>query len=154
MNPKIILLTLSLIISFSFQSTAQNYTGKQKHIDKILENTALFSASFIAGDVETLANLYTIDGKILPPGIKIVEGRAAIKEKWILPEGMKTLRHKITPQEIKIIGKYAYDIGYYAGATQQVDGTESTWQGKYVIVWKKVNNDWKIDTDIWNNVSE
>lgn len=145
-------LFLSLICLIPYQATAQNYTGKQKHIDRILENTAAFSQAYLDADAGALSQFYTVDGKILPPGTAIIQGRAAIKERWTLPEGVSILHHKVTPEEINIIGKYAYDIGYYEGATKRADDTEVSWKGKYMIVWKKVNNDWKIYSDIWNNV--
>ena len=41
----------------------------------------------------------------------------------------------------------------HEGKTLTKDKKEVPWQGKYVIVWKRENNDWKIALDIWNNVS-
>jgi len=30
----------------------------------------------------------------------------------------------------------------------------SSWKGKYVIVWKKVDSKWKMHLDIWNSVKQ
>lgn len=44
-----------------------------------------------------------------------------------------------------------YDYGYYEGVIKLVDGCFSYWEGKYVIVWKKLKDgDWKMYIDIWN----
>ena len=43
-------------------------------------------------------------------------------------------------------------MGYYEGKTQRKDGSEISWKGKYVIVWKKEKGDWKIHLDAWNRV--
>ena len=134
------------------QITAQTYTGKEKDIQQILKNIESFSKFYMAGDVESLVNCYTNDGKIFPNNLKILEGKSDLEKYWTLPEGVKVLHHKVTPTEIKIIKKEAYDYGYYEGATQNEKGEKSTWQGKYVIVWKKVGKDWKIYLDIWNSV--
>lgn len=120
----------------------------------ILNNIAQFSRDYMDGNYAGMANAYTIDGKIFPNNASIIEGRKAIEERWVMPEGTKILHHKATPEELTIIGKYAYDYGYYEGKTMNQDQTESSWKGKYVIVWKKVDDDWKMYLDIWNRVKD
>ena len=34
------------------------------------------------------------------------------------------------------------------------DNKEVSWHGKYTIVWKKTDGEWKIYLDIWNNVTK
>lgn len=131
---------------------AQTFIGPEADIAQIKSNTLNFSKYYVNGEIDKLTNCYTTDGKIFPNGSNIITGIEAIEKKWTLPEGIKILRHKVTPEEVKVIADYAYDYGYYAGATQRRDGTESAWKGKYVIVWKKIDNDWKIYLDIWNDV--
>lgn len=105
-------------------------------------------------DYDAMANSYTEDGKIFPSGTLIIEGKEAIRERWVLPEGSRILHHKATPSEIQVIGDVANDFGYYEGKTQRADGSTFTWKGKYVIVWKKVDSGWKMYLDIWNRVNE
>lgn len=138
----------------TFCLSAQVYTGDPDEIQRILQHIDAFSEAYMNSDYDAIANAYTEDGKIMPAGPKIIEGRAAIKERWILPEGVSVPYHKIMPEEITIIGDTAYDIGYYEGRTRRASGEESGWQGKYVIIWKKVDGDWKIYVDIWNRVSD
>ncbi len=127
---------------------------RKKLSDKeiIEKNIKAFSKAYMELDYEGLANLYAEDGKIFPNNSDIISGRPAIKRKWILPEGMDIKYHKVTPSEIKIIDDYAYDYGYYEGASLNYKNEESPFKGKYVIVWKKVDNDWKIYLDIWNKI--
>lgn len=148
------LLFVVLLLSAGIGTQAQTYVGKQKDIDQILRNVEQFSADYVAGDYDAIADAYTEDGKIFPNNSDIIEGRAAIHDRWVLPAGVKTLRHKVTPEEIRIVKKYAYDYGYYEGATHRADGSESSWKGKYVIIWRKVGKDWKIYLDIWNRIKE
>ncbi|GAB5400360.1 MAG: hypothetical protein Aureis2KO_19450 [Aureisphaera sp.] len=130
---------------------AQNLIGDEDEMNVILKNIQVFSELVMNSDFEGIGNTYTEDAKIFPTNKAIIEGREAITDYWKLPEGTVISYHKIIPEEIKIIGDEAYDFGYYEGATQK-DGKESRWQGKYVIVWKKVGDDWKIYLDIWNRV--
>lgn len=148
---RLILLTF-LLISISLNASSQNYSGKKKHINKILKNISTFSEHVVNGEFQKIAECYTSDGKIFPNNLEIIEGREKIQKYWTLPPGRKTIAHKVTPSEIKIIGKEAYDYGIYEGITQLESGEEISWKGKYVIVWKKVGKDWKIYLDIWNSI--
>ncbi len=112
-----------------------------------------FSKAYMAGDYETIANSYTENGKIFPNNAPIIEGKEAIKKRWILPEGSKILHHELQPQEVNILGDYAFDYGYYQGRSINKEGKESDFNGKYVVVWKKIDTEWKMYLDIWNRVA-
>ncbi len=142
-------LILQLIVVSLF---SQDYKGKKKHIDKILENSKKFSTYFVNGDAEGVANCYTSDGKIFPNNKPILEGQEALLKYWTRTDGNFPIYHKVTPSSIKIIKNYAYDYGYYEGKTQLENGEIRSWKGKYLIIWKKVKKDWKIYMDIWNSV--
>jgi ketosteroid isomerase-like protein len=103
------------------------------------------------GNSEKLSRFYTENGKIFPNNTNIITGREAIKKRWTLPEGLTIKYHKVTPSEIKIIDDFAYDYGYYEGSSVSQKG-ESSFKGKYVIIWEKIDDDWKIYLDIWNNI--
>ncbi|HPF12244.1 MAG TPA: DUF4440 domain-containing protein [Flavobacteriaceae bacterium] len=142
-----------LLILGANASVAQVIAGDQKDADKILENIQLFSKFYTTANYDALANSYCENGMILPPGSDIIKGREAIKQRWVLPEGIKVPFHKITPIEISINGNWAYDIGYYEGTTLKKNGDKSDFKGKYVIIWKKEDGDWKIYSDIWNRIN-
>lgn len=148
---------LKLIIIFSFCAVltnlqAQSYIGKKKDINIILKNIEQFSQNYVQGDIEALVDSYTFDGKIFPNRTKIIEGREKLLEFWTPRNGNKTIRHKITPSEIRIVKKTAYDFGYYEGTSQNAKGEKFEFRGKYVIVWRKVKGKWKIYLDIWNRI--
>ncbi len=121
-------------------------------LDVINENIKAFSQAYMNSDAEALANMYTEDGKIFPNNRLIMSGKTDLKNYWTVPEDVKILYHKVTPSEIHIENDTAYDYGYYEGKTLTKDKKEVSWKGKYIIVWKKVNGNWKIYLDIWNNV--
>jgi len=132
----------------STTTLAQNYAGAPEEIAKLLDISTKFSELYVAGEYKALADYYTIDGKLIPERIDIIEGRKAIEERWASQKGRKIAT------EIKILDDHAYDYGYYKGKTLQADGKISSWQGKYVIIWKKEAGDWKIYLDIWNSLNE
>ncbi|TYP99536.1 ketosteroid isomerase-like protein [Tenacibaculum adriaticum] len=145
-NLIIIILTLASIRHVQ----SQTLSGNKEDIQIILKNTEDFSKYVMASDYTNIANSYTNGAKIFPNNTNILEGEDIIKY-WTLPEGISTTYHKITQSEINIINDMAYDYGYYEGKTKHKDGRISSWKGKYVIVWKKVDDDWKMHLDIWNN---
>jgi len=133
---------------------AQNYSGPQEDIDQILQNIQDFSKYLIAGDTDKLVNCYTKDGKIFPSNRPILEGHRSLMMYWTPSEGSKVHTHLISPLEIKVTGDEAYDYGYYEGSSSGKDGEIVSWKGKYVILWKKIDGQWKMYVDIWNRVKE
>jgi ketosteroid isomerase-like protein len=127
---------------------------RQDHSDlKAIESIVdQFSIAYENANYDDLANFYAEDGKIFPIRSNIISGREAIKKKWTLPEGVRVLDHNITPSEIKVVGNLAYDYGYYDGINLNKEKKQIPFKGKYVIVWKKINEEWKIYLDIWNRI--
>ncbi len=143
---------LFLFLSMNFY--AQEYSGRGEDINSILNNIDSFSKACVGENHDELTSLYSKDGKIFPAGEGIIVGHDAIKKRWKLPKGMKLIAHKVVPQEIRIIDDYAYDYGNYEMTIVDKKGKENPSKGNYIIIWKKVNDDWKIYLDIWNRNDE
>jgi len=81
---------------------------------------------FNKGDFTGVASLYTEDATAFPPGSGMVKGRAAIEA------ALRSARDRdLQPQD--------------QGPTPQ----EVT--GKYLVVWEKIESEWKLAADIWND---
>jgi uncharacterized protein (TIGR02246 family) len=105
---------------------------------------ARWVAAYNKGDAAAVAQLYTEQATILPPGAPLAKGRAAIQAVWQgAMSGMKNVALKIV--QVEQFGSVAREIGEFGGetATGHVDG-------KYVVLWRRVGGSWKLDTDIWN----
>jgi uncharacterized protein (TIGR02246 family) len=108
-----------------------------------------FIEAFNRGDFAALASLYTKDATALPPGAAMVQGSAGIEALW-KSFGEQVSDPKLTTVDVKELGpSAAREIGMYSLKTKGPDPKEVT--GKYVVVWEKVGNDWKLATDIWND---
>lgn len=143
---------LILIAFMTVQCAKQSKVDHQRDIEKIEQNAQKFSSYVNSSNYKMIAESYTKDAKIFPQRGKIINGVDGILKYWTLPEGVKTINHKITPNEITIVEDTAYDYGYYEGTTIRPNGDKSSWEGKYVIVWKRVGDDWKMYLDIWNSI--
>ena len=104
---------------------------------------------FNKGDFAGVASLYTADANAFPPGSAMVQGRAAIGAMW-KSMAEKVSDPKLTTLDVKSLGpSAAREIGTFSLKTKAPSPQEVT--GKYVVVWEKVGNDWKLAADIWND---
>jgi ketosteroid isomerase-like protein len=104
---------------------------------------------FNKGDFARVGALYTADATAFPPGSPMVKGDAAIGDMW---KGMaeKVAEPRLVTLDVKPLGpSAAREIGTFSLKTKGPNPQEVT--GKYVVVWEKVGNDWKLATDIWND---
>ncbi|WP_109851754.1 DUF4440 domain-containing protein [Aquimarina sp. AU58] len=113
-----------------------------------------FSDAYLRQDYEAIAKIYTDNAKIFPTNAPIIKGYDAIKKRWAESSGYTPIEHEIIPEEIIILGDTAHDYGIYKGKNKNDDGTEITYQGKYVVIWKKVDDQWKMYLDIWNRIEK
>ncbi len=146
------LLLLSALLITPMLSSAQTYNGSEEEVRTILKNIDAFSGFVVAGDIEAIGQSYTEDASILVNNRDIITGRDPIEAYWTPGGSSRTVYHKIHPVEITITGDTAYDMGRYEGRTRMQNGDEASWKGKYVIVWKKIEGEWKIYIDIWNRI--
>ena len=146
-----IVMTL-LVFLTPFLGSAQELKGDQGELIKILQNIKEFSAAVMASDYEAIGQAYTADAKIFPTNREIIEGRDAIIKYWTPSNASRITFHQFIPKGINITGEQAYDYGYYKGRTLNAQGEEISWQGTYVVIWKKIDDHWKISLDIWNRV--
>jgi uncharacterized protein (TIGR02246 family) len=115
---------------------------------EIEASNAAFSKEYDRGDAKALAQMYTERGQLFPPNEKIVEGRTAIESHWkaAMEAGVKQVVLKTT--EVWALGETVAETGTYRLAGK--DG-ESLDEGKYVVIWKRVDGNWKLHRDCWNS---
>ena len=130
------------------QSTIAAHAAEVAQIEELGRR---FSAAYMAGDVETMVSIYTPDAVIFPNNSEAIRGHEAIRRYWALPPGQRVTLHRATPAEIRIDGGHAYDHGVYEVSGER-DGT--AWgpsHGKYVIVWRRTPQGWRMYLDMWNS---
>lgn len=98
------------------------------------------------GDLGRLASLYTPDAMALPPDGPVVKGRDNIKQMWgsvVQQMGLKDVR--LNTLDFEQAGDTGYEVGE---ATLTL--SSGTAVVKFVVVWKKVDGQWRLHRDIWN----
>ncbi len=117
------------------------------HSDIAAANDA-FMAAFKQGDAAGLAALYTEDAQVLPPNANFINGQQAIQGFWqaLFDTGIKEAKMEIV--EVEKHGDTATEVSKFkllSGDGQVLD------QGKYIVIWKRDQNQWKLYRDIFNS---
>ena len=81
----------------------------------------------------------------------MMQGRAAIQAFWQAVIGLGVKEAELETLDVEEGGEHhACEIGRYVLTIQQGGETVKR-PGKYVVVWKQEDGDWKLDVDIWNS---
>jgi uncharacterized protein (TIGR02246 family) len=137
--------SIALVIAFVVGMSAPAFAQKAE----IEAANAKWIEFFNKGDFAGIASLYTADATAFPPGSAMVKGNAAIGAMW-KSVAEQVGDPKLTTLDVKPLGpSAAREIGTFSLKTKGPDPKDVT--GKYVVVWEKDGNDWKLAADIWND---
>jgi uncharacterized protein (TIGR02246 family) len=142
---ELIMRSIALVSAFVFGLIAPA-SAQKAEIEAV---NAKWIEFFNKGDFAGVASLYTPDATAFPPGSAMVQGGAAIGAMW-KSMAEQASDPKLTTLDVKPLGpSAAREIGTFSLKTKTPTPQEVT--GKYVVVWEKVGNDWKLAADIWND---
>ena len=118
---------------------------------QINEISAKWVAAFKQRDFAMIEALYASDGLLLPSNSPPIEGPKAIVEVWKSWAELPNVEVVFGTNRIEVSssGDMAYDYGWYTFAFDTDDGRFED-EGKYIVVWKRVDGAWKVAADILN----
>ncbi|RUT72797.1 YybH family protein [Ancylomarina longa] len=136
-----ILLMLVILVSCV---SKENFDQKPE----IVKANQQFMDALHQGNAMELATLYTVDAQVMPPNHEIVTGTKAIQAFWqsFIDMGIKNLTLDIA--EVESLHNTIIEVSKY---TIKGDSANIIDQGKYIVIWKKENNKWKLHRDIFNS---
>ena len=116
--------------------------------DAIVAADERFTAAFGKGDAAGVAALYTESGQMLPPNSDFVTGKQAIQAFWQVVMDMGIKAAKLETVEVEGHGDTAIEVGKFA-----LEGDEGQVldAGKYIVIWKGEDGQWKLHRDIFNS---
>lgn len=117
--------------------------------DPVIEISAAqrrFLHPFAMNDPAGIAACYTEDAQMLVANMDAIHGRAAIESvfKFTAVRG-HTLEFQT--QELEVNGTTAVEVGRY---TRRRNDGSSFDRGKYMVVWKRVGDEWRIHRDMFS----
>ena len=113
-----------------------------------------FEQALLAEDAATIATFYAEDAIALPPGAPRAQGPAAIEAlfaSWFA-EVPAAEGFTLTTDDVQLSesGDIAYEVGTYTSRGTSPEGEAYDETGKYLVVWKNLNGEWKIVRDMWS----
>jgi len=138
--------TLALLLTIGCAAPQPDSTAEaQAGIDA---TNAQFMAAVGQGDAAGVAACYTENTQLLPPNGTIVSGSKAVQKTFqgFIDAGIKGVR--LASTEVEGHGDTAYEVGTYA---LTVEGGQTVDEGKYIVIWKKAGDEWKLHRDIFNS---
>jgi uncharacterized protein (TIGR02246 family) len=141
----VLLLTILVAVPIKGQVTGRNA------IEQVLTD---FAAAFNAKDATKLVSFYAEDAVLMPPGSPVVKGQPAIKSALMAMVARGGVVKFNVPLAIDVTGDRASAAGTY---TVTVSGSQAAGgnaplviAAKYLTVFKRVGNAWKIVYDMQN----
>ena len=114
-------------------------------------NNAAWAAAANRGDAAGVAAMYTENATMLPPGMEMQKGRAAIEKTVAAIGGSGVRNFALTAVDVAQVGPdTAREIGRFTAEAPAPKKKWVTLSGKYVVIWKQVAGKWLLDVDIWN----
>lgn len=99
------------------------------------------------GDAAGMGDMYTDDAILLPSGADRADGRDAIQAFWTKSLGAGVEDVELETETLEPLGNdLVYEIGSYR--TTPKDAEPVT--GYYLVLWKRVEGEWKLHVDIFN----
>lgn len=140
-------MTSALFLAVLFTACAGVQAGNNKQTANIVAANQAFMATFSRADAAGMAALYTKDGTLMPTHSDFVKGQESISAVWqsVFDAGIKEA--KLETLEVDGVGDSLYEVGKY---TLFVEDGKVADSGKYIVIWKMVDGQWKMHHDIFN----
>lgn len=103
-------------------------------------------------NASAIAQLYAEDGALMPPNSPMAKGHRDIQSAWQSMMQVPGFDLTFKPETIVVSssGDMALDRGTY-DLTMNPPGGPVRDNGKYVVVWRKIDGEWKAAADIFNS---
>jgi uncharacterized protein (TIGR02246 family) len=133
------------VAGLSACSSAPARTFGQPEIDSINQLVAEFVATYNAKDATKVALLFTDGGAVLPPNASTVRGTENVRIHYQKRFDQGASELSLEQQTIAGAGTLAFVSGDYRLVMAPPDGDAQRDRGKYIFVFREVNNRWRLD---------
>jgi uncharacterized protein (TIGR02246 family) len=148
-HPFVLCIVLALTTACSGSSAGPTFD--QADQDRIKAVIGQLTEAFNAKDAKKAAELYTPEAVVMPPNKTLMRGRSFVEQYYTgrFAEGATDLQ--LTPSEIKGSGTLAVAMGDYRLMLAPAGGPQRRDRGKFVWIFRELNNAWMIDGIIFSS---
>ncbi|MXN66560.1 DUF4440 domain-containing protein [Stappia sp. GBMRC 2046] len=104
-----------------------------------------FAAALNSKNAAGVAAHYTDDCAVMAPGAPRVDGRSGVQAYWQAAIDAGLANVALNTVEVQDFGDTASEVGTLAGSLG-----DTALQGKYIVLWRKTGEGWRLHRDIWN----
>jgi ketosteroid isomerase-like protein len=122
-------------------------SGQSKRDPTLDKLASEFAAAFTARDSAKIASFYADDAVVMPPNQQMVRGRERIEAYYKKGFATSAGTLRLQPIESAAVGTRAFEVGTSSLAI----GDRAETAGKYVVIYQRVKDEWKIAYDIFND---
>jgi uncharacterized protein (TIGR02246 family) len=149
-------LTLLIVVATLAYASGDAERAKAEDKEAIAELWEEYCRCAMEGDAEAFLELHDRDAYKMPqdsPMFQIWEAAESLKGNFAKMKEQMNTEMSIDPQEIVILGDYAYSMGtYYKVVTPKSGGNPAVTDGKFLTILRKNDEgEWKILRDCYNN---
>lgn len=120
-------------------------------IDTIVGRYQVWMRAIRDRDLEAVLDIYADDATYMPPGKPAHLGKQALRDIWTSYLEREDFVANYYPTiHVSDAGDMAYDTGRYR-ITMKKEGRPVAFEGKYVVVWRLIDQRWKAVVDIDND---
>ena len=119
--------------------------------DKIKAVIQQLTEAFNAKDAAKAAALYTPEAVVMPPNKTLSRGRNFVEQYYASRFGEGATDLALQPNEIKGSGTLAVAMGDYRLTLAPAQGPKRRDRGKFVWIFRELNNAWMIDGIIFSS---
>jgi ketosteroid isomerase-like protein len=119
----------------------------------IEENNTRWEQAMIDKDVNTIMGMYADDVYSLPSYTPMMRGKSDLESHYRkeMESGFTFNEVNFNTVEVKQDGNLAVEVGTYEMSMSMPTGEEMNDNGKYITVWERQGNDWKVIMEAWNS---
>jgi uncharacterized protein (TIGR02246 family) len=132
--------------------TKYDRTGRDTDLQAIDQVRAAHVAALNAGDARAWAAQFTDDAVQMPPNASENVGRSKIAS-W--SQGFLEqfrVHFALTVNEVRASAEWAFERGQYTiGLTSKAGGLQMQDVGKYITIYQRRGDTWRMACDIWNS---
>jgi len=137
---------LTLACALAVAACSPKVTGPDPAVDSAALDTAAngWEKAYNEKNADAIAALYTDDAQLLPPGAPEVSGRDAIRAYFANDIETQWARMTVQSTASHIGGDWAWRSGTWSAESVPLVA------GKYLEVWRRTPDGWRMHKDIWN----
>jgi len=144
-------LCLVAVLTSACSSGSAGPTFDAADQDKIKGVIQQLTEAFNAKDAAKAAALYTPEAVVMPPNKSLSRGRNFVEQYYNSRFGEGATDLALQPNEIKGSGTLAVAMGDYRLTLAPAQGPRRRDRGKFVWIFRELNNTWMIDGIIFSS---